>query len=417
MPGIKSQKLLLQGRALLILTAGVFLVSSCSSEFLNRSFSIVRIGLSSLTAARGYSKQAPFSGIESIELTITAPDLETITESYPSDTTSIAVEVPPGQAREFEIVVNIASGDPGFYSSFRGTGIADLVVGETKTLPIDIRPWTASKITFVADGNESPDIFVMNTDGTGRTNLAPHAAFEDSCLISPGGTRIAFNSSRAGLDNVFVMDIDGSNVTQLTGDPTATVDASVPVSWSPDGSQIGFVTDQNGNYELYSMDADGTNLTRLTNDSSLDYGPFWSPDGTRIAFITNRDGNFEIYAMNADGSSPQNLTNNPAEDGIQVMQEMMGLLDWSPDGTKIAFTTNRDGDEEIYVMDSTGANQTNLTNNSAIDEKPVWSPDGSQLLFVTYRDFNSEIYVMNADGSAQTNITNTVNDNESYPSW
>jgi len=91
-----------------------------------------------------------------------------------------------------------------------------------------------------------------------------------------------------------------------------------------------------------------------------------SPDGTRIAFQSNRDGNYEIYVMDADGSNQTNLTNNPADDMFPV---------WSPDGTKIAFMSNRDGNWEIYVMNADGSNQTNLTNNIGDDMYPMWSPD------------------------------------------
>jgi hypothetical protein len=127
----------------------------------------------------------------------------------------------------------------------------------------------------------------------------------------------------------------------------------------------------------------------------------------RIAFTSNRDGNWEIYVMNADGSGVTRLTNNPAEDD---------LPSWSPDGRRIAFASNRDGNREIYVMNADGSGQINLTNNPAYDGVPSWSPDGRRIAFVSNRDGNREIYVMNADGSGQINLTN----NPAYddlPSW
>jgi dipeptidyl aminopeptidase/acylaminoacyl peptidase len=150
------------------------------------------------------------------------------------------------------------------------------------------------------------------------------------------------------------------------------------------------------------MNPDGTEPTRLTDSSRQDTGPSWSPDGTKIAFESNRDGNFEIYVMNAaDGSNPTRLTNSPGSDVF---------LDWSPDGRKIAFDSTRDGNREIYVMNAAdGSNPTRLTNNNAAsDSDPSWSPDGTKLAFVSNRDSgNFEIYVMNAaDGSGQTRLTN-----------
>ena len=84
------------------------------------------------------------------------------------------------------------------------------------------------------------------------------------------------------------------------------------------------------------MNADGSGPTRLTNNAAADVEPAWSPDGSRIAFASTRDGNFEIYVMNADGSNQTRLTNNAAADDQPA---------WSPDGTRIAFKSNRDGIE------------------------------------------------------------------------
>ncbi|MBI5293034.1 MAG: PD40 domain-containing protein [Chloroflexi bacterium] len=129
--------------------------------------------------------------------------------------------------------------------------------------------------------------------------------------------------------------------------------------------------------------------------------------GGRIAFTSNRDGNREIYVMNADGLDPTRLTYNQAGDSDPA---------WSPDGARIAFSSERDGNWEIYVMNADGSDQTNLTNNSAADVPPAWSPDGARIAFYSYRDGNAEIYVMNADGSNQTRLTNN-SANDYAPAW
>ena len=106
--------------------------------------------------------------------------------------------------------------------------------------------------------------------------------------------------------------------------------------------------------------------TNLTNNAAFDSEPAWSPDGAKIAFISERDGNFEIYVMNANGSGQTNLTNNAAYDSQPA---------WSPDGAKIAFTSERDGNGETYVMNADGSGQTNLTNYPRLDGYPAWSPE------------------------------------------
>ena len=88
-------------------------------------------------------------------------------------------------------------------------------------------------------------------------------------------------------------------------------------------------------------------------------------DGTKIAFTSNRDGNYEIYVMDPDGTNQARLTDNSHDDYSPS---------WSPDGTKIAFQSNRDGNYEIYVMNADGSNQTRLTDNSKNDRSPSWGP-------------------------------------------
>ena len=116
----------------------------------------------------------------------------------------------------------------------------------------------------------------------------------------------------------------------------------------------------------------------------------------KIAFSSNRDGNREIYVMNPDGGAQTRLTSNSAADGFPA---------WSPDGAKIAYASNRDGNWNIYVMKPDGGGQTRLTSDTASDLSPVWSPDGARIAFQSNRAGNYEIYAMNPDGSGQTRST------------
>ena len=138
-------------------------------------------------------------------------------------------------------------------------------------------------------------------------------------------------------------------------------------------------------------------LTRLTNNPAWDDRPAWSPDGTRIAFSSQRDeGAWEIYVMDADGSDVERLTSNTAWDYY---------IAWSP-GTRIAFSSYRDGSGEIYAMDADGSDVERLTNHGAPDIEPAWSPDGTRIAFSSLRDGNYEIYAMDADGSDMERLTN-----------
>jgi choice-of-anchor C domain-containing protein len=190
------------------------------------------------------------------------------------------------------------------------------------------------------------------------------------------------------------------------------VNATVPGT----NGKIAFASQRDGNYEIYVANPDGSGPTRLTNATSDDLQPVWSPDGTKIAFTSLRDqnGQHEIYVMNADGSNQTRLTNNTFLDLNPS---------WSPDGTKIAFEGGAQGasGQEIYVMNPDGSGITRITNNNDSDFDPTWSPDGTKIAFTSTRfdpgtQSNYELWVMNADGSGATRLTNNpANDLE--PAW
>ena len=130
------------------------------------------------------------------------------------------------------------------------------------------------------------------------------------------------------------------------------------------------------------------------------------PGQSRIAFGSDRDGNDEIYVIDADGSNLKRITNNPEDDYNPT---------WSPDGTRIAFVRHSTFDN-IYVMDVDGSNLTQLTNNQANDLDPTWSPDGTRIAFTSGRDGNYEIYVMNTDGTNQRNLSMNPSADQD-PTW
>ena len=154
------------------------------------------------------------------------------------------------------------------------------------------------------------------------------------------------------------------------------------------------------NFEIYVMDADGGNRENLSNHPVDDMKPDWSPDGTKIAFISNRnDGVYQVYVMDADGSNQIRLT-----DGPRRKQDP----DWSPDGQQIAFTVHVDLEDDdnfphIAVMDANGNNRERFENDAL---GPSWSPDGGQIAFASGRDGGAaEIYVIGADGQGLERVT------------
>jgi len=153
-------------------------------------------------------------------------------------------------------------------------------------------------------------------------------------------------------------------------------------------------------FDICVCNLDGSGTVKLVNSTALDEFPAWSPDGARIAFQRYRLGqDNEIVAMGADGSSPYALTSNTDDDKHPT---------WSPEGRRIAFETDRDGNDEVYLMYDDGSGATNLTGNGAADRGPDWSSSQSNptIYFASDRDAGDyEIYRMPEDGSVQTRIT------------
>ena len=234
------------------------------------------------------------------------------------------------------------------------------------------------------------------------------------------GGKIVFVRDSATLAEIDVIHADGPNERRLTNNN----DSDTHPAWSPDGERIVFVSERDAMTgssrsnarEIYVMNADGTGVVRLTRNSAADFHPQWSPDGTRIVFWSDRDGNPEIYVMNADGSKQERLTSHPAVDRTGG---------WSPDGRRIVFHSERDNSSgpttetaqaDVYVMNADGTNVVRLTTHPARDMVAAWSPDGRQIAFTSRRDGNNEIFVMNADGSDQRQLTH--NDSEDlYAVW
>jgi TolB protein len=164
--------------------------------------------------------------------------------------------------------------------------------------------------------------------------------------------------------------------------------------------------------EIYFADYDGANSQRVTNTTTLNITPVWSPDRQAIAYTSYRpSGQFGTYQ---DIIVSYITTGERAEPAKGSPQRQNYLPIYSPDGSRIAFTSNRDGNPEIYVMNRDGGNLRRMTNNPAIDVTPTWSPSGNQLAWVSDRTGTPHIYIMNADGTGQRSLINEYCDR---PTW
>lgn len=297
-------------------------------------------------------------------------------------------------------------------------------------------------------------LLILVVSACGGGNSDPRVYTSD-----PAGL-IAFVSTLAGNEEIYVAQIgaDGS-----PGDWTNISESELPdrePAISNDGQRIAYSSQTDTGFNLAVRSLGGGEKQLLTDDAAADGGPRWSPDDSVIAFYSFRDQRQQLlWVIDADGGEPTPVIGDrdPGGDcvggfpggwlsserilyrgsngtidalqtcsigidgsGLSVIASQDSVLDYypalSPDGERIAFTTVRDDNPEIYMMDVDGSNIRRLTNDAAVDEYPAWSPDGEWLAFHSDRSGNFDLYIMRPNGSDVRQLTFEESD-ETSPAW
>ena len=219
-------------------------------------------------------------------------------------------------------------------------------------------------------------------DGSTSTPAPTATASATATQQGGGNGELAFASDRLGVPQIYLTDLLGEGAHAITSMP----DGACQPAWSPDGRRLVFVSpcagpnliglDPPKNTGLYMINADGSDLTPLTTVPGGDFEPAWSPDGTRIAFTSYRDGNMQIYLLNLDDQSVRRISKL---DGTTEARQ----ASWLPSGNRIVFAARRLGIYQIWAMDDTGANAQQIirSGKSYWDYFPVGSKDGKVIIF------------------------------------
>lgn len=291
----------------------------------------------------------------------------------------------------------------------------DMLINLTLRAGDDDRPaWSPNgrQIAFQTDRDGDFDIFIMQANGALQTPLTLNFADDLDPHWSADSSLIAFSSNRDGQYNLYIMSANGSDAHVLA--PFAANDSQP--NWPP---LLQTVVDQlifaGGIFEdahnLFFVSAAGSAEIQLTRTTADDTTPAWSPDGDKIVFASNREGNYELYLLNLDEKDePRRLTESEGPDLHP---------DWSPDGKQIAFESiGESGNWDVWVIDADGSNLQNLTNTpDADDGNPAWSPDGQHLVFSSNRAGTFDLYLLSADGAENVERLTSSDGNEVYPSW
>lgn len=259
----------------------------------------------------------------------------------------------------------------------------------------------AGRIVF----DDFEDVYTMNADGSGLATVAGRAGPEFDAVWSPDGRVIAYRDSRRGInedDEIYIVGADGSGPRNLTNEPANDWGAD----WSADGEWIIFNSDRDGvPLRAWLVRPDGSDLTPVDVDVWVEYASF-SPDGTRIVFAGHDGSDYEVYVADLASGAHTRLTDSGGADGWPV---------WSPDGSTIAFTTERDDctrapadqdcwrtgqpgeHHDIWLMDADGSNQRRVT--PEFGQFVAWSPDGEHLLVS-----GQTLFVVRPDGTGRREI-------------
>jgi len=248
--------------------------------------------------------------------------------------------------------------------------------------------------------------------------LTSDSAWNADAAWSPDGGRIAFQSTREGRSDLYLMNVPDRHVRRLTDG----VGFNEYPQWSPDGSWISFTSSRAGvngpvgaggsHRDVYLVRPDGSDLRRLTSLSGYDGSAVWSPDGSRLAFNSDRRGAFDLYTMTSDGRDQRQLTHHEGSGGSAAYPR------WSPDGSKIVFNaSNPPGDPagaSIYTVPAGGGEATRVTRG--YDFQADWSPGGSWIVFLGKRRGHTQLFVVRPDGSDLTQLTSEAADKD-RPTW
>ena len=286
-------------------------------------------------------------------------------------------------------LIDLVSGEYAFAKRYRaGVSAAPLVAHNLANDLVQVftgRPGPfLSRIAFISNRSGSSELWVMDWNGTNPRQLTKHGSIALAPAWAPDGNRMIFTSYLRGAPALYELIPQEGYLRQLWSQGGVNSSAS----FSPDGSQVAFASSVDGNTDIYVMPVGGGTPRRLTTARGIDTQPAWAPNGRQIAFTSARAGSPQIFLMDSDGSNVRQLT---------FEGNFHDEATWSPDGTRIACTTRESRAFQLATIDAVTAARQVLS-GPGNNESPVFSPDGSMLAFSSDRTGRPQIFITDADG-------------------
>ena len=286
-------------------------------------------------------------------------------------------------------LVDLVSGEFAFAKRYRAGISSSQVVAHTMANDL-VQVFTGrqgpflSRIAFISDRTGESELWVMDWNGSNQKQLTKHNSLALAPTWSPDGKNLIFTSYLRGTPALYFLTPQEGYLKLLWDKGGVNSSASI----SPNGRTVAFASSLDGNVDIYTVSIDGGEAQRLTTARGIDTQPSWAPNGRQIAFTSTRSGSPQLYLMDGDGSNVRRLS-------------FGGLFHdeptWAYDGTRIACTTRDEGTFQIATIDAVTTERTVIP-ASGNNESPCFSPEGSMIAFESDRTGNPQIYITDAHG-------------------
>jgi len=302
-------------------------------------------------------------------------------------------------------LIDLVSGEFAFAKRYRAGISASEVVAHTLANDL-VQVFTGrqgpflSRIAYISDRTGESEIWVMDWNGKNKKQLTKHNSLALAPSWSPDGKHLVFTSYLRGTPAIYLLTPQEGYLKLLWDKGGVNSSASV----SPDGRTVAFASSLDGNVDIYTISIEGGEARRLTSARGIDTQPSWAPNGRQIAFTSARSGSPQIYMMDADGSNIRRLS----FDGYFHDEST-----WAYDGTRIACTTRDEGNFQIATID-TVTNERMVIQAPGNNESPCFSPEGSMIAFESNRSGKPQIYITDANGVPRQLTTEGSNHS---PTW
>jgi len=302
-------------------------------------------------------------------------------------------------------LVDLVSGEFAFAKRYRAGISASEVLAHTMANDL-VQVFTGrqgpflSRIAFISDRTGESEIWVMDWNGNNKKQLTKHNSLALAPSWSPDGKNLVFTSYLRGNPAIYLLTPHEGYLKLLWDSGGVNSSANI----SPNGRTVAFASSRDGNVDIYTMSIEGGEAQRLTTARGIDTQPSWAPNGRQIAFTSTRSGSPQLYLMDADGSNVRRLS-------------FGGLFHdestWAYDGTRIACTTRDEGTFQIATINAV-TTERKVIPAPGNNESPCYSPEGSMIAFESDRSGKPQIYITDANGVPRQLTTEGANHS---PTW